>query len=64
MKTLIGSAISGNLEEVIYFINRGDDIQQDDNRALRESARLGHYKIVHLLIEHSANIHEYGDEVL
>jgi ankyrin repeat protein len=53
----IDAVTSGDLDLVKYLIDKGADINTNDNQALRWTSRCGHLELVKYLVSKGANIH-------
>ena len=60
-KELITASIVGDVEAVRSLLDRGADIHNDANNAVRQACAEGHLEVVRLLYERGANIHIYDD---
>ncbi|BCS83632.1 ankyrin containing protein [Cotonvirus japonicus] len=55
-KCLNSSCEFGHLEVVRFLVEKGADIQADDNLAVRWASRKGHLEVVRFLVKNGANI--------
>ena len=61
---LVKSSKKGELNLVIWCLNKGADIHFNYEGALRLASRNGHLETVKYLVENGANIHAYNDVAL